>query len=210
MLYAYHLIEDQQRELNGVNVAFVRPVGFYSNLYANLPTIKADHAIYSNIPATVVRRWVAPQDIAAVVLNLLQHVPAGKSVHYVYSDAFSADQFIEALQKTLSMPDLHFVSITDNQAEQAMVANGAPKELAELFTQMSKLERTPEKLYADLTSDQTTIGKVKLAEFAKTFATAYQNQGDHHSHTLIDRWLKPSLIKPINLTTSIDTNMRLR
>ncbi|GAA2974888.1 hypothetical protein [Lentilactobacillus parakefiri] len=187
MLYAYHLIEDQQRELNGVNVAFVRPVGFYSNLYANLPTIKADHAIYSNIPATVVRRWVAPQDIAAVVLNLLQHVPAGKSVHYVYSDAFSADQFIEALQKTLSMPDLHFVSITDNQAEQAMVANGAPKELAELFTQMSKLERTPEKLYADLTSDQTTIGKVKLAEFAKTFATAYQNQGDHHSHTLIDR-----------------------
>lgn len=40
VVYAYHLIEDQLRALPNVNVAFVRPVGFYSNLYSNMDSIK--------------------------------------------------------------------------------------------------------------------------------------------------------------------------
>ncbi len=95
VLYAYHWIEDQLKELEDVNVAFIRPVGFYSNLYANINTIRADHAIYSNIPETITQRWAAPQDIAAVVLKLLQHVPVGTSVHYVYSDAFSTQNLLK-------------------------------------------------------------------------------------------------------------------
>ncbi|WP_143443150.1 SDR family oxidoreductase, partial [Lentilactobacillus kefiri] len=188
VLYAYHWIEDQLKELEDVNVAFIRPVGFYSNLYANINTIRADHAIYSNIPETITQRWAAPQDIAAVVLKLLQHVPVGTSVHYVYSDAFSTQKFIETLQDTLSMPDLHFVSISDEQAEQSMVDRGVSKKLAQLFIKMSELERHPEKLYADLDNQTTNIGEVKLADFVKAFSVAYQDQNNGpHANTLVDQ-----------------------
>lgn len=57
-LYAYHAIEDQLSKLPNVNVAFIRPVGFYSNLFSNLPSIRNDHAIYSNIPDSLPQHWV--------------------------------------------------------------------------------------------------------------------------------------------------------
>lgn len=93
-LYGYHLIEDPLRALSDINVAFVRPVGFYSNLYANMASIRKDHTIYSNIPENVERRWVAPSDIAGVVETLITHVPEGKTIHYVSVTLFQWENLL--------------------------------------------------------------------------------------------------------------------
>lgn len=188
VVYAYHLIEDQLRALPNVNVAFVRPVGFYSNLYSNMDSIKNEHAIYSNIPADVKRRWVAPEDIAAVVEKLLLHVPQGKTIHYVYSDEFTTTELIDALKQALELPDLHFVPITDEQTRQAMVARGVPENLAQLFVQMSVFERDSEKVYGDLKNEPTTVGTFKLADFVREFKQVYEKPDmTNQSNTFIDK-----------------------
>lgn len=188
ILYSYHLIEDQLRALPNVNVAFVRPVGFYSNLYSNMNTIKSDHAIYSNIPADVKRRWVAPQDIAVVVEKMLINVPQGKTIHYVYSDEFTTNEFIDALKPALKMSDLHFVSITDEQTKQGMVEKGAPEALANMFVQMSALERSYDEMYGDLSRGQTAVGTVKLSDFIREFTQVYERSDlAEQSNTLIDK-----------------------
>jgi uncharacterized protein YbjT (DUF2867 family) len=186
-LYAYHAIEDQLSKLPNVNVAFIRPVGFYSNLFSNLPSIRNDHAIYSNIPDSLPQHWVDPSDIALVAKSLVVSVPAGKTVHYVYSDTFSLNDFITRLSQALPLPDLHFVPITDKQTRDQMIAHGVPKDTAEQFIKMNVAQRHPSSLYSDFNAKKPRAGNVKLADFVKTFVVAYNHpdQADR-PNTVID------------------------
>lgn len=84
-LYAYYLIEGELKQLEDVNIAFVRPVGFYNNWYEYLQTVKTEKAIYSNVAKNLKRGYVAPVDIAQVVLTLLLDTPKGHTVHYAIS-----------------------------------------------------------------------------------------------------------------------------
>ncbi|MDA5388919.1 MULTISPECIES: SDR family oxidoreductase [Loigolactobacillus] len=190
-LYAYHLIEDELRKLSDVNLAFVRPVGFYSNLYANLPTIRAQHTIFANIPATVQRAWTDPRDIAATVVPLLEATPAGQTVHYVISDHFSGEQLTAALQSALALPDLKYIEISDKQYTNNLLDQGVPKQIAASFVQMSTAQRQPEKFYADLKQHNPTYGKIKLADFVREFTAAYNNPANKKTAaTLAERTKK--------------------
>lgn len=184
-LHAYNLIEGVLRSLD-INIAFVRPTGFYANLFSNLTSIKQDHAIYANIAADLEQKWVAPADIAAVVYPLIAHTPAGITVHYAYSDTFSGADFVTALQQALNMPDLHWVQISDEQYEQGLLTNGVPEKIAASLVQTSHYQRHPEQVYADLLAQQTPAGQVKLADFIRTYVDAFNGKGDHHAHTIAD------------------------
>lgn len=187
-LYAYHYIEDALTALPDVDVAFVRPVGFYNNYYSSIDSIRRDHAIYSNIPAATVRRGVSPIDIADTVYALLSDVPAGKTVHYVYSDVFTGAELTQALADALAMPDLKYVEISDDQYADGMLKSGAPESLVRPFVQSTIYQREPEKLYADLEAHHTKAGHVKLADFAQTFAAAYNAGPDGpKSQTIVSR-----------------------
>jgi hypothetical protein len=47
ILYVYYFAEDALNSLDGVNVAHIRPVGFYSNLFADMQSLKAQQMIFS-------------------------------------------------------------------------------------------------------------------------------------------------------------------
>lgn len=160
-LHAYNLIETELRQLQQVNLAFVRPTGFYANLFSNLATIKADHAIYSNIPANV------PQK-------------------YAFSDTFTGDQFVAALRKALDMPDLQWVQISDAQYQANLTNHGVSVEIAQALVQTSRYQRDPDGLYADLNATHTIPGQVVLADFVSTFVVAYNSEGGYHSNTIAD------------------------
>ncbi|MHC5374100.1 SDR family oxidoreductase [Enterococcus sp. LJL120] len=176
-LYAYSLIESELRQLTDVSIAFVRPVGFYQNLYRHLPSIIERQALFSNIPADVKQNWVAPQDIAAEISHLLLELPAGKTVHYVVSDNFSGAEFAEALKTELHLPRLHYLVISDQQVKEGLLKNGLSEEFSEALIQMNDYQRQPEKIYADLKAhpDEITEGQVKLADFVKEFAEEYRS-----------------------------------
>lgn len=185
-LYAYHLIEAELRKLTDVAIAFVRPVAFYSNFFANLSSIQKQHTIFSDISSDVKHYWVDPKDIAAVILPLLENTPAGHTVHYAISDYFSYDELVAQLQQVLDMPDLQIVSITAEQYEQGLLQSGVPQSIAEQFMKMRAYQEQTEQLYADLRQQQPTLGKVKLADFAKTVAFAVHHPEDFTAQTIIE------------------------
>lgn len=186
-LYAYHFLETELKKLENVDIAIVRPVGFYNNLYSNLNTIKNEHAIYSNIPEQVQQKYVAPNDIAEVILPLIIDTPKGLTVRFVVSDTFSMREFIDELAKAANLPDLHFVEITDEQLKQGMLNNHVPKVIVEAFVKTSQYQKGSADIYAALNNQNTEIGTVKLADFVQQYAQAIVNtQDSHRSSTIVD------------------------
>lgn len=185
-LHAYSFIERTLRRMPNVDLAIVRPTGFYANLFTHLTSLQHDQALYSNQAADLVQHWVAPADIAAVVLPLIEAVPTGVSVHYAYSDTFSGNQFLAALRQALQLPDLRWVQISDEQYAQALRDHGVPTKVTDALIQTSRYQRDPAAVYADLTAQNTPAGTVKLADFISTYVAAWHGQGDHHAHTIAD------------------------
>ncbi len=186
-LYAYHYIEEALESLNNVDVAFVRPMGFYNNLYANIPAIKKNHAIYSPLAPETIRKWAAPEDIAIEVYRLISNLPKGKSYHFVVSDTINGKEMVKQFSKSLNIPDLKYIQISDDQYYQSIIKNGVPEDFAKSFLTTTQFEKHPEELYKDLKDDNTYQGKVKFSNFAKKFAIAAKtNDPNAKSHTIAD------------------------
>ena len=185
-LYAYHLIEDALNQLNA-DVAFVRPVGFYNNLFANLPTLHRNQTLATNIPAAITRKMVAPRDIADVVYQMLTDCPAGHTIRYVVSDTFTGAQMLNAFSQALGFK-LHYITLTDAQYAENLRHAGIPESVIGPFVASTQHQKHPELMYADFANQPVITGHVKLADFAQTFADAY-NAGDQapKAHTVANQ-----------------------
>lgn len=172
ILYMYHYIEEALSELDLESLAIIRPVGFYSNLYGDLASLKAQGKIFSNVPADVQRAWVDPSDIASLQLDFLEHPQAGKRIKYVVSDFASGQDWLKALAENAIAADYQLIS--DEQAKQGLIATGFSEENAEQFAKMSAAQRQAEPFYADIEKVGFLQGKVKLRDFAKIFAKVYK------------------------------------
>lgn len=170
-LYVYNIIEGLLASLP-IDITFVRPVAFYGNLMGSIQTIKAQHAIINNFPASHRNAYVWPADIAKTVVDAILHPVAGQTVRYVVSDLFTGDELVAALQETLDMPDLKWVEISDEQALANMTAKGMPEAVATEFVKLGASQRN-ESAYTDLTAHMPALGDFKLADFLPIFKAAY-------------------------------------
>ncbi|PIO85866.1 hypothetical protein BSQ37_07915 [Pediococcus damnosus] len=182
----YHFIEDALNQLTDVNIAFLRPVGFYSNLYSNIATIRQDQQIVSTVPINIKRVFAAPKDIATKIVALLQATPKGHTINYVISDEITGQQMLSTFRDVLNMPQLKYVTISDEQLQAGMIKQGVPKNVAEALTIMNHAQRNPEKFYTDLRAHQPEFGQVKFTDFAKEFADVYNGTAQGKSNTLAD------------------------
>lgn len=185
-LYAYHFIEDALNQLKA-NVAFVRPVGFYNNLFANLPTLHHNQTLYTNIPATITRKMVAPSDIANVVYHVITDCPTGHTIRYVVSDTFTGTQMIKAFSQALGF-EMNYVTISDAQYADNLRHAGIPETIIAPFVTSTQRQKHPELMYADLVNQPVITGHVKLTDFAQIFADAY-NAGNQapKAHTIANK-----------------------
>lgn len=97
ILYSYHFAEDALNSLESVNVVHIRPVGFYSNLFADMQSLKTQQTIFSPISVDIPQGWVSPVDIANVVYAMISHTPAGKSAKFIVSDWATGNDWLNAL-----------------------------------------------------------------------------------------------------------------
>lgn len=186
-LYAYSFIEEQLNQLPKVNVAFIRPVAFYSNLFANLPSIKATHSITALTSENTMRRYVAPSDIADLAYQLITNIPLGHTINYVMSDEFSYADLISHLKIALNIPDLKQVTINSEEYKNQLTDSGLPQNIVNGFVQMTVYSGHPEKIYADMANHPVYVGKVKLADFINQFKEAYNHPSDQHrSNTIVN------------------------
>ena len=164
-----------------VSIKFMRPVGFYYNMFAFIPTIEKQDAIIQNYSGDKKEPWVSPLDIAAVIAEEMEQPFEGRKIRYIASDEASPDEIAKVLGEAIGKPGLKWQEIPDAQMQNGMVAAGMNPEIAEGLVEMNACRRN-DALYEDYYQHKPTLGKVKLTDFAKEFADIYHSkQTNNHN-----------------------------
>jgi len=175
MLSAHHDVENILKELPAnVSIKFMRPVGFYYNMFAFIPSIKNANAIIQNYGGDEKEPWVSPSDIAEVIAGEIDKPFEGRTVRYIASDEVSPNEVAKVLGKAIGKEDLQWLVIPDEQFLGNLIKIGFNPQVAKDFTAMNAGRRNG--LYKDYYNNKPLLGKTKLEEFAREFAAVYNKQ----------------------------------
>jgi uncharacterized protein YbjT (DUF2867 family) len=175
ILLGAHDVEHILNELPmDVAITHLRPTSFYYNLYGYAEMIKTEGFIAANYGADDIIPWVSPIDIAAAIAEEFETPLDGRKVRYVASEELTGTETARILGESIGKPDLKWILITDEQIQNGLVAVGMnPKIAAGLVEMYAGLHSglLAEDYYRN---KPAVMGKVKLNEFAKEFATAFK------------------------------------
>lgn len=176
ILASAYNVENILKELpEDVSIKFMRPVGFYYNLFAFIPTIKKHDVIIQNYGGDKKEPWVSPLDIAGVIAEEMEKPFSGRHIRYIASDEVSPNEAAKILGEAIGKPGLKWQEIPDDQILQGMLAAGMNTEIAKGLVTMNAGRRN-DVLYEDYYRNKPTLGKVKLADFAKEFAAVFNSK----------------------------------
>ena len=172
MLGVHHTVEKLLDALPpDVSIKFMRPVGFYYNMFAFIPGIKNSGAIVQNYGGDKKEPWVSPLDIAATIAEEIEKPFDGRSVRYIASDEASPNEVAAILGAAIGKPDLRWVEVSDTAFENSLRAIGFTPKAAKGFTEMNAARMNG--LYDDYDAHPPLLGGVKLTDFARDFAAVY-------------------------------------
>jgi len=157
-----------------VSIKFMRPVGFYYNMYAFIPTIKAQNAIIQNYGGDEKEPWASPLDIASVIAEEMHQPFNGREIRYIASEEISPNDIAQTLGESIGNPDLQWITISDESFLSNLIKIGMNPETAKGFMEMNKARRGGV-LYQDYDKNKPVLGKIKVKDFAEDFAKAYHN-----------------------------------
>jgi len=173
MLAFHHNVENILNQLpDDVSIKFMRPVGFYYNMFAFIPTIKSQGAIIQNYGGDDKEPWVSPLDIAAVIAEEMEKPFDGREIRYIASDEVSPNEVANILGEAIGKPGVKWKVIPDEQQLNGMIAVGMNPQTAKGLVEMNAGRRDGV-LYEDYYRNKPTLGEVKLTDFAKEFVAAF-------------------------------------
>lgn len=174
LLLGAHHVENILNELSSdVAIAHIRPTEFYYNLLPQVHSAKENGFMASNIGGDVVNAWVSPTDIASVITEEITSPLTGRKVRYVASDEVTYDELAAILGEAIGNPDLKWVTITDEQMQDGLVAAGMQPAIAAGLTEMCASINSG-LLYEHYNLHKPALmGDVKMRDFAEDFAEAY-------------------------------------
>ena len=175
IVLGHHAVEDILNQLNDVAITFMRPTAFYTNLYNFSESIKATGKIMSNYGADDIVPWVSPKDIAAAIVEELVTLLVGRKIRYVASEELTCNKVAGILGAAIGKPDLQWALIPGEQLKTGMESFGMNTQIAAGLVEMQSAMHTGV-FFEDYYLNRPTLGKVKLTEFAKEFATAFSNK----------------------------------
>jgi uncharacterized protein YbjT (DUF2867 family) len=169
--------EEKLKSLTGTNVKVFRPSYFFYNLFSMIPLLKNMNIVGSNFGNTDEKLvLVHTSDIAEVIGNALVKLDfKGYSIQYIASDERHPDEIAEVITKAAGKP-APWVTFTDEQSLQGMLQSQVPATIAHGYVELGAALRNGI-AQADYWKNKPELGKVKLEDFAKEFAAAYNGQG---------------------------------
>ena len=199
IILAHREVELILDKLSGVATTFMRPVGFYYNLLGFIPMIKSQGLIAANYGADENLAWASPIDIAAAVAEELTAplakeptmpvakdltTPAAKDltapltsrkVRYVASDELTGHETASILGAAIGKPDLKWILVSNEQRQSVLEAVGLNPKIAAGLVEMFASQHSG-LLMEDYYRNKPKLGKVKLTDFAKEFAAAFNQK----------------------------------
>ena len=165
-------VEQVLNGLTSVNIKHLRPVFFYTNLFAQLGLIRNIGVMGGNFTPEKFA-MVDPTDVAAVAAEHLSELDfTGHSVRYIAGEEISTDEIAAVIGEAIGKPGLKWTKFTDEQALEGFIQAGFPKETAIEFVQGFKAMHDG-KIFEDYWKHPPQLETTKLNDFAKTFAAAW-------------------------------------
>jgi uncharacterized protein YbjT (DUF2867 family) len=175
-LILYHrAAEDILNKLSDVNITFMRPVGFYYNLYSFLPVIKNRGFIAANYGADDNLVWVSPMDIAEAIAKEIETPAVRRKIIYVASDELTGNETATILGVAIGKPDLKWILLSNEQWQSGLETAGMNPAIAGGFIEMFAAQHSG-LLMEDYYRNKPVLGKVKMKDFANEFATVYNQK----------------------------------
>lgn len=173
ILKFHYNVEQILNELpEDVSIKFMRPVGFYYNMYSFIPTMKSQNAIIQNYGGDEKEPWVSPLDIANVIAEEIEKPFSGREIRYIASEEISPNDIAKTLGEAIGNLDLKWHTVADEDLLNGMIAAGMNPNTAKGFVEMNAA-RGNGVLYEDYYKNRPVLGKVKLKDFAVEFAKIY-------------------------------------
>lgn len=165
--------EEKLAALKNLNVKIFRPSYFFYNLFSMIPLLKNMNIVGSNFGNTDEKLvLVHTNDIAEVIGNALAKLDfKGYSIQYIASDERHPSEIAEVITKAAGKP-APWVTFTDEQSLQGMLQSQLPATIANGYVELGAALRNGT-AQADYWKNKPELGKVKLEDFAKEFAGAY-------------------------------------
>lgn len=177
ILLGAHDVQQILNELSpDVAITHIRPTSFYHNLYGYADMIKTEGFIAANYGAGDKIPWVSPIDIAAAIAEEIVTPLVGRKIRYVASEELTGNETASILGAAIGKPDLKWLLITSEQTLSGLEAAGMNKQIAAGLVEMYA------SLHSGLLSEDyylnkpAVLGKVKLSDFAKEFAAAFNKK----------------------------------
>lgn len=198
LLAFHHLAERIFKELpSDVIIKHMRPVGFYTNLYAFKDTIKGKGLlgifltlrfsgfmnmitgktgiIAANYGAGDQMPWVAPADIAAVVAEELTSPFVERKIRYIASEELTCNEIAKYIGEAIGKPYLKWTLMSDKDMLSGLKMFGMPQSIAQGMVDMNAGMHNG-LVNADYYLNRPVMGKIKMKDFAKEFAAVYNQQ----------------------------------
>lgn len=176
ILRFHYNVEKSLNQLpDDVSIKFMRPVGFYYNMFAFIPSIKAQGVIIANYGGDEQEPWVSTTDIAAVIAEEIEKPFNGRSVRYIASDEISPNEIARTLGKAIGRDDVKWLEVSDEQYLNGVIEAGMNPQTAQGLIEMNAARRGSV-LYEDYNLNKPTLSSIKLSDFAKEFAVVYHKQ----------------------------------
>ena len=180
LAYGYEIESVLKTLQDNVAIKFMRPVGFYYNMFAFIPAIINAGSIFQNYGGDELKEpWVSPLDIAETIAEEIELPFEGRKVRYIASDEVSPNEVATILGKSIGKPDLKWITISNEDFIANLVRVGFSPQAALGLAEMNA-GRVSGVLYEDYQKHKPTLGKVKLTDFAKDFAIVFNQGGNQH------------------------------
>jgi len=167
-----HRVENALNALTDVNIKHLRPSYFYNNLLANIGMIKHANIMGGNFGDDKTP-LVHPTDIAAVAAEeLLKLDFKGHTIRYIVGDERMGKEIASVIGNAIGKPDLPWIVFSDEQNLQGAIQAGLQEEVANNYTEMGHAMRTGA-FYEEYKPNKPAFSNIKLEDFAKEFAGAY-------------------------------------
>jgi uncharacterized protein YbjT (DUF2867 family) len=168
----YH-IEKALNKLPGVEaITHLRATYIYYNLLVFVNMIKRLGYMAANYGGDDRLVMVSPIDIAASVVEEIEIQTTGKKVKYIASDVRSCNEIARILGRAIGKPDLKWIVITNEEMQKGLEANGVSSSVAAVLVEMFGAIHS-NLLHQDYDRHTGPMGKVKIEDFAKEFAAAF-------------------------------------
>lgn len=176
LIIIHHHAENTLNKLpSDVNISFMRPSGFYKNLFAFVHSIKNQDTIAASYGGSDRNIFVSDTDIADAIVQELESQEKGRKVCYVASEELTCNEAAGILGAAIGKPHLKWATISDDEQLKGYKDFGMNDSLASEFAEMNASIHTG-KFYKDYDRNKPTLGKVKMKEFAEEFAAVYRQQ----------------------------------